>query len=99
MSPEQAVRTLVHYEIIVSDAVPGFLRDLARLGKAEHVAMLIFSEFGRRVPENANLGTANYVFLVGQRVRHLPDVPGLVLKCTEYPTPGTCLTAWLARAH
>jgi uncharacterized protein (DUF1501 family) len=57
----------------VSDAVFGFMRDLERLGKAEHVSMLIFSEFGRRVPENANLGTdhgtANYIFLVGKSVK------------------------------
>jgi uncharacterized protein (DUF1501 family) len=57
----------------VSDAVSGFFRDLERIGQADRVAMLIFSEFGRRVPENANLGTdhgtANYMFLVGNGVR------------------------------
>jgi uncharacterized protein (DUF1501 family) len=57
----------------VSDAVSGFMRDLERLGKAEHVSLLMFSEFGRRVPENANLGTdhgtANYMFLVGKPVK------------------------------
>jgi uncharacterized protein (DUF1501 family) len=57
----------------VSDAVVGFMRDLERIGKADHVSMLIFSEFGRRVPENANLGTdhgtANYMFLVGKQVQ------------------------------
>jgi uncharacterized protein (DUF1501 family) len=35
--------------------------------------MLVFSEFGRRVPENANLGTdhgtANYMFLIGKNVK------------------------------
>jgi len=57
----------------VSDAVFGFMRDLERIGKADQVSMVIFSEFGRRVPENANLGTdhgtANYMFLVGKQVQ------------------------------
>jgi uncharacterized protein (DUF1501 family) len=57
----------------VSDAVAGFMRDLERIGKADQVAMMIFSEFGRRVPENANLGTdhgtANNVFVVGRGVK------------------------------
>ncbi|MEO5861631.1 MAG: DUF1501 domain-containing protein, partial [Burkholderiales bacterium] len=50
-----------------SDAIMGFMRDLERIGKADQVAILVFSEFGRRVPENANLGTdhgtANYMFM------------------------------------
>jgi uncharacterized protein (DUF1501 family) len=57
----------------VSDAVAGFMRDLERIGKADQVTLLIFSEFGRRVPQNANLGTdhgtANYVYMVGKHVK------------------------------
>lgn len=57
----------------VSDAVLGFQRDLARIGRAHDVTLLIFSEFGRRVPENTSLGTdhgtANLMFLVGENVR------------------------------
>ncbi len=57
----------------VSDAVAGFLRDMARIGRADDVVLLAFSEFGRRVPENANLGTdhgtAGPMFLVGKPVR------------------------------
>jgi uncharacterized protein (DUF1501 family) len=56
-----------------ADAIHGFLRDLARLGVAERVTLLVFSEFGRRVPENANLGTdhgtANVMFVAGHGVR------------------------------
>ncbi|MGH8596854.1 MAG: DUF1501 domain-containing protein, partial [Gammaproteobacteria bacterium] len=56
-----------------ADAVQGFMRDLERLGHAERVTTLIFSEFGRRVPENANLGTdhgtANVIFVVGKSVK------------------------------
>src|SRR5262245_15665978 len=57
----------------VSDAVSGFMRDLERIGRADRVVVLIFSEFGRRVPENTSLGTdhgtANLMFVVGKPVR------------------------------
>ena len=57
----------------VSDAVAAFFRDMERIGRADQVTMLIFSEFGRRVPENANLGTdhgtANYMFVAGKHVK------------------------------
>ena len=56
-----------------SDAIMGFMRDLERIGKADQVSILVFSEFGRRVPENANLGTdhgtANHMFMVGKHVK------------------------------
>jgi len=56
-----------------SDAVYGFMRDMERIGRADDVSMLIFSEFGRRVPENTSLGTdhgaANVMFLVGNQVK------------------------------
>ena len=54
------------------DAIHGFLRDMQRLGQADKVVVLAFSEFGRRVPENANLGTdhgaANLMFVAGKPV-------------------------------
>ncbi|MBC7481931.1 MAG: DUF1501 domain-containing protein [Rhizobacter sp.] len=57
----------------VSDAVAGFLRDVERLGRADDVVLMAFSEFGRRVPENANLGTdhgtAGPMFIAGKPVR------------------------------
>jgi len=57
----------------VSDAVTGFLRDIERLGRADDVVLMAFSEFGRRVPENANLGTdhgtAGPMFIAGKPVR------------------------------
>ena len=57
----------------VSDAVQAFMQDLERIGRADDVTLLIFSEFGRRVPENTSLGTdhgtANYVYLVGKQVK------------------------------
>ena len=66
-----------------SDAVAGFIRDLERIGRADDVALMIFSEFGRRVPENVSLGTdhgaANAMFVVGNEVKggHYGKLPSL----------------------
>lgn len=66
-----------------ADAVSAFQRDLERIGKADDVVMMIFSEFGRRVPENVSLGTdhgaANTMFVVGSQVKggHYGEVPSL----------------------
>ena len=66
-----------------SDAVSGFMQDMERLGRADDVAVMIFSEFGRRVPENTSLGTdhgaANTMFVVGKKVKggHYGDLPSL----------------------
>jgi len=66
-----------------SDAVAGFLRDMERIGWADRVVVMIFSEFGRRVPENTSLGTdhgaANLMFVVGKPVRggHYGERPSL----------------------
>ena len=52
-----------------SDAVWGFFEEMKRLGKQDEVAILVHSEFGRRVPENTSLGTdhgtANVAFVIG----------------------------------
>ncbi len=66
-----------------ADALYGFTRDLERLGLADRVTVLVFSEFGRRVPENANLGTdhgtANVMFVLGKHVEggHYGEPPAL----------------------
>ncbi len=56
-----------------SDAVSAFLLDMERIGRADDVVVMIFSEFGRRVPENVNLGTdhgtANLMFVAGKQVK------------------------------
>jgi len=53
----------------LSDSIGAFHDDLAGAGQADRVAILSFSEFGRRVQENASQGTdhgaAAPVFLVG----------------------------------
>lgn len=55
-----------------SDAVYAFLQDMERIGRADDVMVLVFSEFGRRAAENANLGTdhgtANVMFALGNGV-------------------------------
>jgi uncharacterized protein (DUF1501 family) len=56
-----------------ADAVYAFIRDLERIGRANDVVVMVFSEFGRRVPENVNLGTdhgtANLMFVAGSKVK------------------------------
>src|SRR5581483_7142940 len=56
-----------------SDAVTAFLEDLERIGRADDVVVMVFSEFGRRVPENVNMGTdhgaANLMFVAGKPVK------------------------------
>ena len=66
-----------------SDAVSAFIRDLERIGRADDVIVMVFSEFGRRVPENVNLGTdhgtANLMFVAGKPVKggHYGRIPSL----------------------
>ncbi len=56
-----------------ADAVRGFIDDVTRLGRGDDVAVMIFTEFGRRVEENGSLGTdhgtATPMFLVGKGVK------------------------------
>jgi uncharacterized protein (DUF1501 family) len=68
-----------------SDAVAAFLKDLERIGRADDVVVMVFSEFGRRVPENVNLGTdhgaANLMFVAGKQVKggQYGTVPSLTM--------------------
>ncbi len=56
-----------------SDAVTAFQTEMEALGKADKVVVLVFSEFGRRVRENASVGTdhgaAGSMFLIGKKVK------------------------------
>ena len=75
----------VHKRLLTyaSDAVTAFMQDMKRIGRADDVVVMMFSEFGRRVPENANLGTdhgaANLMFAVGNHVKggHYGKIPSL----------------------
>jgi uncharacterized protein (DUF1501 family) len=57
----------------VGNSLKAFLDDLNEAGLGQRVLVLVFSEFGRRVAENASggtdHGTAAPVFLLGHRVR------------------------------
>ena len=80
----------------VSDAVAGFLRDMERIGRADDVVLMAFSEFGRRVPENANLGTdhgtAGPMFLAGKPVRggQYGELPNLASRTADDNLVHTC---------
>ena len=56
-----------------ADAVRGFIEDLKRIGRADQVAVMMFTEFGRRVEENGSLGTdhgtATPMFVIGTGVK------------------------------
>jgi len=56
-----------------ADAIRGFMEDMKRIGRGDDVAMMVFTEFGRRVEENGSLGTdhgtATPLFIVGRGVR------------------------------
>lgn len=66
-----------------SDHIAAFLRDMDRLGRADDVVLMAFSEFGRRVAENTSLGTdhgtAGPAFIIGKGVKggHYGGVPSL----------------------
>lgn len=63
----------------VSDSVSSFVNDLIAHGDGDRVMVMCFSEFGRRVAENASEGTdhgtAGPIFLAGTKLR-----PGLIGK-------------------
>jgi uncharacterized protein (DUF1501 family) len=67
----------------VSDAVAGFMKDMERIGRADDVTVLVFSEFGRRAAENTSLGTdhgtANHMYVIGKPVKggHYGSAPSL----------------------
>ena len=75
----------VHQRMLtyVSDAVSGFMQDMDRLGRADDVTVLVFSEFGRRAAENTSLGTdhgtANHMYVIGKPVKggHYGKPPSL----------------------
>src|SRR5580698_9192242 len=75
----------VHQRLLTyaSDAVSAFMTDLKRIGRADDVVIMVFSEFGRRVPENVSLGTdhgsANLMFVAGSTIKggHYGTPPSL----------------------
>lgn len=57
----------------LGNALLAFQREMEAIGKADNVVVLVFSEFGRRVAENASAGTdhgaAAPMFLIGNNVQ------------------------------
>lgn len=74
----------------LSSGVSAFVEDLARRGQLDRVLVLCFSEFGRRVRENASQGTdhgtAAPVFLAGGRVQ--PGIIGAQPSLTDLDKEG-----------
>ena len=57
----------------VADALEGFLKDVKRMGRGQDVAMMMFTEFGRRVAENqsggTDHGTATPMYVMGENIK------------------------------
>lgn len=55
------------------DALRGFFEDINRIGRGDDVAMMVFTEFGRRVNDNASggtdHGTATPIYILGNPVK------------------------------
>ena len=94
-----------------ANALSAFYADLAAHGNDKRVLTMTFSEFGRRVPENASRGTdhgeAAPVFLIGGGVKgglygQHPDLNRLAMGNLAYSTDfrsvyATVLERWLGR--
>ena len=93
----------------VSDTLLAFQTDLEQMGAGDHVLTLAFSEFGRRVHENANggtdHGTASEMFILGKPVHgglygEYPSLSNLDAGDLKYTTDfravyATVLDRWL----
>ena len=106
-----AAQLYTHSQLLreLSDALRAFLDDLESTGPGDRVVVLAFSEFGRRVAENASQGTdhgaAGPVFLAGRRtsgglVGTTPDLTDLqegdVKMCVDFREVYTAvLEDWL----
>ncbi|MBV8373699.1 MAG: DUF1501 domain-containing protein, partial [Candidatus Eremiobacteraeota bacterium] len=94
-----------------SDAIAAFYSDLAAHGNDRRVLTMTFSEFGRRIEENAAHGTdhgeASPLFLIGGGVKggvygKLPDLGSTNMGNLAYTTDfrsvyATVLERWLGR--
>ena len=95
----------------LSDALGAFYQDLAAHGNDKRVLTMTFSEFGRRIAQNANSGTdhgeASPLFLVGGGVKGgvygaLPDLGHTNMGNLRFTTDfrqvyATVLERWLGR--
>ena len=95
--------------IYLADALRGFMEDMERIGRADDVAIMVFTEFGRRVAENASKGTdhgtATPMYIIGKKVKggfygtfpSLTDLDNGNLKMTTdfRSVYGTMLDQWM----
>ena len=93
-----------------ADAVAVFVKDLKSAGSLKDTLILTFSEFGRRVAQNASggtdHGTANNIFLIGESLEagvfnDIPDLTDLDAGDLKYSVDfrriyATLLDRWLA---
>jgi uncharacterized protein (DUF1501 family) len=95
----------------MNDAVKAFVKDLKDNGRFNDVLLMTFSEFGRRVSQNASggtdHGTANNMFLIGGALKQkgiintLPDLADLEEGDLKYKVDfknvyATVLKNWLS---
>ena len=72
---DHAAEVFTHARLLqyLGDSIAAFYQDLQNHGKADQVVIMTFSEFGRRVKENAGRGTdhgtAAPLFVVGSKVK------------------------------
>lgn len=65
----------VHNRLLTytADALRAFIEDMKRIGRGSDVTVMVFTEFGRRVPENTSKGTdhgtATPMFVLGGSVK------------------------------
>jgi uncharacterized protein (DUF1501 family) len=65
----------VHARLLIytADALRAFIEDVKRIGRGTDIAVMVFTEFGRRVPENTSKGTdhgtATPMFVIGETVK------------------------------
>jgi len=95
--------------IYLADALRGFMEDLERLGRADDVSVMVFTEFGRRVNENMSAGTdhgtATPMYILGKKLKggfygqpaSLTDLDSGNLKMTTdfRSVYGTMLKEWM----
>lgn len=95
---------------VFNGGINSFVKDLRSTGALDSTLILVFSEFGRRVEENASggtdHGTANCVFLIGNQLNRagiyndIPDLSDLDNGDLKYSIDfrqvyGTILDKWL----
>jgi uncharacterized protein (DUF1501 family) len=109
---DHAAEVLTHARLLqfFAESVSAFYQDLDAHGKADQVVVMTFSEFGRRVKENAGRGTdhgtAAPIFVIGNKVKggiygddpiltQLDNNGDLIYQVDFRSVYGTVLDGWL----